>query len=597
MKLAVVILAAGQGTRMKSALTKVLHPLGGRPLVTYAVEAARALTDTTPVMVTGRGSEAVQEAVGDGVIFVEQAEQWGTGHAVLQAKGTLQGQADLVLVTYADVPLLSVETLRRLVARQEENTGPITMLTLFDENPRGFGRVIRGEGSGVAQVVEEAVATPEQLAIRELNAGVYCFDAEWLWSHVDRIQLSLPQREYYLPDLISMAVAEGLRVEAVVTEDPGEPIGVNTRVHLAEAAGVLHCRINEHWMLAGVTIVDPATTYIEPDVTIGQDTTIWPNTHLLGETTIGERCDVGPNTIVVDCRIGNGCRVLASVLERAVMENGSEIGPFSHMRQGARMGEGAHIGNFGELKNATLGPGAKMGHFSYLGDAEVGTEANIGAGTITCNYDGVRKHRTVIEAGAFIGSDTMLVAPVRVGRGAKTGAGSVITRDVPAGTLAYGVPARVRGPSGLGQQESEELEAQSTGGTTMKEETKADLVSRAMRARERAYAPYSAYTVGAALLGKSGRVYSGSNVENALYALTTCAERTAVVKAVSEGERDFIALAVATDNGGSPCGSCRQTLREFGEQIVVLIADATGRYRETTLAELLPDSFSAADLG
>ena len=444
MKIATLILAAGQATRMKSDLPKVLHPLAGRPLVTYAVETARALTDAESVLVVGRGAEAVRETVSEGVVFVEQAEQRGTGHAVLQAREVLQGQADLVLVTYADMPLLTVETLRRLVEQQQENPGPMTILTLVSDNPRGFGRVIRDESDAVVQVVEEAVATPEQLTIRELNVGVYCFDADWLWTHVDRIPLSLPKREYYLPDLIGMAVAEGLRVEAVTTKDASEALGINTRVHLAEAESALRRRVAERWMLAGVTILDPATTYIEPSVTIGQDTTIRPNTHLRGQTTIGKRCHVGPNTIIVDCQIGNRCRVLASVLEQAVMEDGSDIGPFGHLRQGARVCEGAHVGNFGELKNATLGPGAHMGHFSYVGDAEIGAGANIGAGTITCNFDGVRKHKTVIEEGAFIGSDTMLVAPVRVGKGAKTGAGSVVTRDVPAGALAYGVPARVR---------------------------------------------------------------------------------------------------------------------------------------------------------
>jgi bifunctional UDP-N-acetylglucosamine pyrophosphorylase/glucosamine-1-phosphate N-acetyltransferase len=296
----------------------------------------------------------------------------------------------------------------------------------------------------VIQVVKETVATPQQLEIRELNGGVYCFDADWLWAHVDRIPLSLPKEEYFLPDLIGMGIAEGLRVEAVVTEDGSETLGINTRAHLAEAEGALRRRINERWMLAGVSIMDPATTYIEPGVTIGQDTTIWPNTHLRGQTTIGQHSHIGPNTIIVGCQIGDRCRVLASVLEYAVMEDGSDIGPFGHLRKGARVCEGSHMGNFGELKNATLGPGAHMGHFSYLGDAEVGAGANIGAGTITCNYDGVHKHKTVIEERAFIGSDTMLVAPVRVGKGAKTGAGSVVTRDVPDGALAYGVPARVR---------------------------------------------------------------------------------------------------------------------------------------------------------
>lgn len=447
MKLAAVILAAGQGIRMKSDLPKVLHPLAGRPLVTYAVETARALTGTEPVLVVERGAKAVRETVGDAVVFVEQAERLGTGHAVLQTQEVLRGQSDLVLVTYADMPLLTVETLRRLVKRQQENSGPITILTLMHENPRGFGRVVRDESHAVIQVVEEAVATPEQLAIRELNAGVYCFDADWLWANVDRIPPSLPKQEYYLPDLIGMAIAERLRVEAVVAEDATETIGINTRVHLAEAESMLRRRINEHWMLAGVTIVDPATTFIEPDVTIGQDTTVWPNTHLRGKTTIGENCHIGPNTIIVDCQIGNGCQALASVLEQAVMEDDSDTGPFGHLRKGARLCEGAHMGNFGEVKNATLGPGAKMGHFSYLGDTEVGARANIGAGTITCNYDGVHKHKTVIEEGAFIGSDTMLIAPVQVGKGAKTGAGAVVTHDVPDGAVVYGVPARVRGDS------------------------------------------------------------------------------------------------------------------------------------------------------
>jgi bifunctional UDP-N-acetylglucosamine pyrophosphorylase/glucosamine-1-phosphate N-acetyltransferase len=445
MKLASVILAAGQGTRMKSDLQKVLHPLMGKPMVSYAVETMRALTGTQPVLVVGREIGAVHEAVGQDAIFVEQAEQKGTGHAVLQARQTLQSQSDLVLVTYADMPLLTAGTLRQLVERQRQNTGPLAILTLVAETPRGFGRVVRDGSGGVLKIVEEAVATPEELAIRELNAGVYCFDAGWLWSHVDRIPLSLPKEEYYLTDLVRIAVDEGRRVEAVTTEDDAEVLGINTRVHLAEAERALRHRINEQWMLAGVTIVDPSTTTIEPGVTIGQDTTVYPNTHLRGKTTVGAHCAIGPNTVVEDCQIGDRCKVLASVLEQAVMENDSDIGPFGHLRKGARLCQGAHMGNFGELKNSTLGRGAKMGHFSYLGDAQVGAEANIGAGTITCNYDGKQKHGTEIGEGAFVGSDTMLVAPVKVGKGAKTGAGSVVTHDVPDGAVAYGVPARVKG--------------------------------------------------------------------------------------------------------------------------------------------------------
>ena len=442
---------------MKSDLPKVLHSVGGRPLISHALKTARALTDQPPVLIVGHGAEAVRETVGGAATYVTQAEQLGTGHAVLQAREALQ-EADMVLVSYADMPLLTVETLQRLVDRQRQNRGPITMLTLMRDNPRGFGRVVRAEDGAITAIVEEAVATPAELAIRELNAGVYCFDGPWLWEHVDQIPLSLPKEEYYLTDLVGMAVDQGRNVEGVVADEADEALGINTRVDLAAAERVLRRRINERWMRAGVTMVDPATTYIDSEVVIGRDTILQPDTHLRGETRVGERCTIGPNTVIEDSTVGDGCVAVASVLEQAVMEDGSDIGPFAHLRKGARLCEGAHVGNFGELKQSTLGPGAKMGHFSYLGDAEVGAGANVGAGTITCNYDGERKHRTVIEEGAFIGSDTMLVAPVRVGKGAKTGAGSVITRDVPPGALAYGVPARVH-DEGEGDEEHDGSDA------------------------------------------------------------------------------------------------------------------------------------------
>jgi len=448
MNVAVVILAAGQGTRMQSDLPKALHPLAGRPLVSHALETARMLTQAKPTLVVGPGADAVRKAVGERAAFVEQSQRRGTGHALLQAREALQGQSDLVVVTYADMPLLTVETLRRMVERQRENPGPMTILTVSSGDARGFGRVIRDESGAVTQVVEEAVATPEQLAIREYNAGAYCFDDTWLWANAERIPSTPPKQEHYLTDIIGIAAADGLRVEAVVTEATEEALGINTRLHLAEAESALRRRINERWMLSGVTIVDPATTYIEPDVTIGRDTTVWPNTYLRGQTVVGAHCHIGPNAIIEDCQIGDRCRVLASVLEQAVMEEDSDIGPFSHLRKGARVCRGAHVGNFGEMKNSTLGPGAKMGHFSYLGDAEIGPQANIGAGAITCNYDGERKHKTVVGESAFIGSDTMLVAPVRVGKGAKTGAGAVVTRDVADGALVLGVPARARDRGG-----------------------------------------------------------------------------------------------------------------------------------------------------
>lgn len=436
-----VILAAGQGTRMRSALPKVLHALLGRPMAWYALEAARQATGAQPVMVVGHEAETVQRALGDQARFVVQEPQLGTGHAVAQARPLLQERAGSVLVTYADMPLLRAETLTRLMQAQESHAGPITMLTVVADDPRGFGRVVRNSAGQVQAVVEEPQATPEQLAIRELNVGVYCFAADWLWEALERIPLS-PKGEYYLTELVGIAVADGLSVQALVAEDLSEMIGINTRVHLAEAEAVLRRRINREWMLAGVTLVDPATTYIEPGVTLGRDTVVWPNSYLQGDTHIGEACTIGPNTIVRDTRMGDRCKVLASVLESAVLEDDVDMGPFGHLRKGAHLAQGVHMGNFGEVKDSYLGAGTKMGHFSYIGNATIGPDVNIGAGTITCNYDGVNKHPTEIGAGVFIGSDTMLVAPVKLGEGSRTGAGAIVTKDVPPHTLAVGMPAR-----------------------------------------------------------------------------------------------------------------------------------------------------------
>lgn len=441
MEIASVILAAGQGTRMKSKTPKVLHTILGRPLVFYALETASKAANSRPVLVIGHEAEAIQSAVGDAADFVLQAEQLGTGHAVQQAEERLQGKAELILVSYADMPLLTAQTLQQLVEAQKTNSGPLTMLSVMNENPRGFGRVIRREDGSVQAIVEEAQATAEQLAVHELNAGAYCFSASWLWDALHRIPLS-PKGEYYLTDLIAIAAADGLFVKAIVAEDTSEAIGINTRVHLAEASAIMRQRINRQWMLEGVTLIDPATVYIEPDVVIGRDTLIWPNTYLQGETLVGEDCTLGPNTIIVDTRIGNGCSVLSSVLEKAILEDDVEIGPFGHLRKGAHLAKGVHMGNFGEVKNSYLGPGTKMGHFSYLGDATIGQAVNIGAGTITCNFDGQKKNPTVIGDGSFIGSDTMLVAPVKLGEGARTGAGAVVTKDVSAHSLAVGMPAR-----------------------------------------------------------------------------------------------------------------------------------------------------------
>lgn len=442
MQTTAVVLAAGQGTRMRSELPKVLHPILGRPLAWYALEASRLATGSQPVMVIGYAGELVRQALGTVADYVVQEPQLGTGHAVMQAETLLRGKADRILVTYADMPLVTAETLVSLIKSQQAHAGPITMLTVVADDPHGFGRVVRKPDGSVLEVVEEAQATSSQLAIRELNVGMYCFDGHWLWEALKRIPLS-PKGEYYLTDLIGIAVSDGLAVQAVTAGDPAEVIGINTREHLAEATEILRRQINRAWMLAGVTLIDPGTTYIEPDVTIGQDTVVWPNTYLHGKTVIGRGCTLGPNTIIRDTQIGDRCKVLASVLEQAVLEDDVDMGPFSHLRKGAHLSAGVHMGNFGEVKNSTLGPGTKMGHFSYIGDAQIGSDVNIGAGTITCNFgiDG-KKNPTEIGEGAFIGSDTMLVAPVKIGAGAVTGSGAVVTKNVPPDTLVVGVPAR-----------------------------------------------------------------------------------------------------------------------------------------------------------
>ena len=353
----------------------------------------------------------------------------------------LAGHDDgLILVTYADMPLLKENTIRNLIETQKKNPGVLSLLTVQEEDPRGFGRIVRRVDGTVSAIVEEASATSEQLKIKELNVGVYCFHASWLWQALKQVEIS-PKGEYYLTDLIAIAVKDGQRIQALELEDTTETIGINTQAHLAEAEEVIYQRINQHWMLEGVRIVKPQDTYIDASVTIGQDTVIYPGCYLRGKTKIGEDCVIGPNTVIENCVIGSGCKIQFAILEEAALEDNVSVGPFAHLRKGAKLQQGVHMGNFGEVKNSTLGPSTKMGHFSYIGDAQIGANVNIGAGTITCNYDGQNKNKTIIEDDVFIGSDTMLVAPIKIGRGAKTGAGAVVNKDVPAKTVVVGVPA------------------------------------------------------------------------------------------------------------------------------------------------------------
>lgn len=442
----VVILAAGESTRMCSKIPKVLHSLAGRPLIEYSVRLAETISPKRPIVVVGRNADLLQAHIGNRALYALQEQRLGTGHAVLQARPLLLGQSHCVLVFYADMPLVTVDSMQELLALHARNQaagGVLTMLTFVSDNPRGFGRIARSPAGDVVAIVEEADCTTEQLRITELNPGLYCYDADWLWRSLDDIALS-PKGEYYLTDLVAMAVSQGRLVLAHQVSDPVEMLGINTRVHLAEAEATLRARINRRWMEAGVTFVDPSTTYVDDTVVIGRDTVLLPGVHLRGQSRIGDDCRIGPDTTVVDTAIGAGCCVQYAVLEGAVLEDHVDVGPFAHLRKGAHLATGVHMGNFGEIKNAHLGPGVKMGHFSYIGDATIGQDVNIGAGAITCNYDGSRKQHTTIGDNAFIGSDTMLVAPVTIGAGARTGAGSVVTHDVPPGQLALGVPARVR---------------------------------------------------------------------------------------------------------------------------------------------------------
>lgn len=441
MALASIILAAGEGTRMRSKLPKVLHVLAGKPMIWHALQAVKPLADLPPVLVVGHGADDVKTVIGESVVYALQSQQLGTGHAVLTAKQQLHGKANIILVTFGDMPLLTAKTLSKLVNLHKASPGPVTMTSFIGDHARGFGRVIRNQNEHVTEIVEEAVATPEQLTVSEYNVSGYCFDAKWLWSTLERLPVS-PKGEYYLTDVVGIAVAEGHSVDSLVLDDPDEALGVNTRVHLAEAEKILRKRINERWMLAGVTIVDPETTYIEADVEIGQDTVILPNTYLHGKTIIGEDCVIGPDSIVIDTQVGKKVRILASVLEKAKLADDVTMGPYCHLRPGAILDEKVHLGNFAEVKDSYLGPSTKMGHFSYIGDAKIGRDVNIGAGTVTCNFDGVRKNPTIIGDEVFIGSDTMLVAPVEIGDRSITGAGAVVTHNVPQDTLVIGVPAK-----------------------------------------------------------------------------------------------------------------------------------------------------------
>jgi bifunctional UDP-N-acetylglucosamine pyrophosphorylase/glucosamine-1-phosphate N-acetyltransferase len=444
--LEVIILAAGQGRRMKSATAKVLHQAAGRPIIEYVLDLAAGLSPHKPVMVVGHQRDAVQKSVGDRARYAVQDPQLGTGHAVLQAAPALQDvNGKRVLILSGDVPLTRPETLQRLVDEHDRSGNALTFLTMKLSDPAKYGRIVRDADDSVTRIVEARDASDDEKKIREVNAGIYVFGGAHLFEPLRRVSNQNAQGEYYLTDLITVLREGGHRVGAVVAGDPVEALGVNSRADLARVEGEMQRRIVEHLMAEGVTFRNPAMVVIDSTVSIGPDTVIYPYVTIEGATRIGRDCLIEPGAHLVNVTIGDNVHVkTGTVAEDAILEDGAMVGPYANLRRGSKLGRGVKIGNFVETKKAVFGERAKASHLSYIGDAEVGADVNIGAGTITCNYDGQNKHTTVLEDGVFIGSDTQLVAPVRVGRGAYVGAGSTITKDVPAGSLALSrTPQRV----------------------------------------------------------------------------------------------------------------------------------------------------------
>jgi bifunctional UDP-N-acetylglucosamine pyrophosphorylase/glucosamine-1-phosphate N-acetyltransferase len=420
---------------MKSRLPKPAHLVCGKPMARYAVDAALAAGAESVTVVVGHEADAVRQAVGDDVAYVLQAEQRGTGHAVLQAERSLR-EADEALVLNGDLTLVTAEDLRALLEHHRATGASATILTATLEDPASYGRVIRRHDGSVERLVECRDATPRELAIREINVGLYCFNAPELRDCLQRLRPDNEQGEYYLPDVIGMLVGAGRRVEAVIAADPRTALGINDRAELATAAAILRERILRDLMLSGVTIIDPASTFVDAGVRVGQDTVIHPMTVLQGRTEIGAECEIGPSARIIDCQLGDQVTVHASLVVQSSIGDGTRVGPFANIRPGCRIGRRVKIGDFVELKNAVLEDRVSAGHLTYLGDAQIGEHTNIGAGTITCNYDGQAKHQTVIGRESFIGTNATLVAPVTVGDGAYVAAHSVVTEDVPADSLA-----------------------------------------------------------------------------------------------------------------------------------------------------------------
>ncbi len=441
-----VVMAAGLGTRMRSAIPKVLHPICGRPMLGYVLDAARAASGERPIVVYSDATAAITEVFAEVADFVLQVDPRGTGDAVRTAMSAIPEDAAEVLVLTGDAPRMQVETLIALLEARRDDAAVMSLVAVDAYDPSGLGRVIRTAAGSVDRIVEERDADDSELESTDINAGLYAFDAAWLRDRIGDLRPSAVTGELYLTELVALARAEGRLVTAIDVEDDGRLTGINDRAQLAQAEWDLRTELNHDHMLAGVTMVDPSTVYLEPSVELATDVTLEPGVVLRGRTTVGEGTTIGSGSRIEDSVIGRDCHIVASVIERSQVGDRVSIGPFSHLRPGSVVGDDAEIGNYAEIKNSRLGPRVKQHHMSYLGDADIGAGTNVGAGTITANYDGTAKHRTTIGEDVFLGVDTMLRAPVNVGDGARTGAGAVVTRDVPAGKLAVGVPARIREP-------------------------------------------------------------------------------------------------------------------------------------------------------
>jgi bifunctional UDP-N-acetylglucosamine pyrophosphorylase / glucosamine-1-phosphate N-acetyltransferase len=438
-RVAIAIMAAGKGTRLKSKHPKVLHEVGGKPILAHVISTAKRVVPAADIFVIiGHEADRVREAVGStGVNFVLQAEQRGTGHALMMAREALS-QYDQIIVLSGDAPLISVETIKKLSDFHNAQNATMTLLSADLDNPYGYGRVIR-KGARAQGIVEEKSANPKQKRIREINSGFYVFDAAALYEHIERLSNANAHGEYYLTDMAEIFNRAGKKVAAIKTEDAGEVLGSNTRAEMMMLDARLRLAKCRELLDAGVTIFYPHTCVIDSDVEVGADTVIEPFVQLLGSTKIGGDCRIRSYSIIGNSVLSNGVTVRpGTIMEDSRVGAGAVLGPYSHLRPGTEVGEGAHVGNFVETKKVKIGKGSKANHLSYLGDAQIGAGVNIGAGTITCNYDGVNKHATVIEDGVFIGSDATLVAPIRIGQGAYVAAASCITEDVPADALALG---------------------------------------------------------------------------------------------------------------------------------------------------------------